>query len=55
MTAEKEQNQSEQLSPCPSCGGILEPDSEYPDDLLCGFCEYVFDRETLDFVEAFGL
>lgn len=40
---------------CPCCGGEMTPDSDYPDDLLCGFCEYVYDRETLDFVEAFGI
>jgi hypothetical protein len=39
---------------CPSCGGELTPDDEYPDDLLCGFCEYVYDRVTMDFVEAFS-
>jgi hypothetical protein len=38
---------------CPICDSDLEPDSEYPDDLLCGNCNKVFDRETLVFVEVF--
>lgn len=38
---------------CPECHGDLEPDSDYPDDLLCGNCHKVFDAKTLEFVEAF--
>jgi hypothetical protein len=38
---------------CPVCKGDLEPDSDYPNDLLCGKCEKVFDRETMVFVESF--
>jgi len=38
---------------CPECKGALFPDSEYPDDLLCGHCGKVFDSETLGFVGEF--
>lgn len=38
---------------CPVCGGPLEPDTDYPEDLLCGKCEKVFDAQTLEFVENF--
>ena len=47
------QNSDSIAKKCPSCGNDLVPDSEYPDDLLCGNCNKVFDRVTLEFVEAF--
>lgn len=33
---------------CPFCGQELEPDSDYPKDLLCGYCEKAFDRDTME-------
>lgn len=33
---------------CPGCKEMLEPDSEYPDDLLCGKCERAFDAATME-------
>lgn len=38
---------------CPDCNGGLVPDSDYPNDLLCGTCNKVFDARTLEFVEGF--
>lgn len=40
-------------SECPECKALLIQDCEYPDDLICGQCKKVFDRETLKFVEKF--
>lgn len=45
--------EGESSSQCPSCGGELVPDSDYPDDLLCGKCLKVFDSKTLKFLESF--
>lgn len=36
---------------CPVCGRFLEPDSEYPNDLLCGHCEKAFDKTTLEEIQ----
>lgn len=33
---------------CPVCHGELVPDSEYPNDLLCGTCEKAFDKATME-------
>lgn len=38
---------------CPVCGKNLEPDVEYPNDLLCERCCKVFDRGTLAFARDF--
>lgn len=46
-------NLIQQVKICPECNGILDPDCDYPNDLICGECNKVFDAETLEFVEAF--
>lgn len=45
--------QNSSLPQCPECKGELVRDSEYPNDLLCGKCNKVFDAQTLKFVETF--
>ena len=33
---------------CPVCHDFLTPDTDYPNDLLCGKDAIAFDRETLE-------
>ena len=48
-----EHRQTRPSKKCPECGNVLISDSEYPNDLLCGHCNKVFDGTTLKFVEVF--